>query len=114
MASDESELIELRTDLAGYSFSENPDIPRFPAHELAEQKGSVSVYCTPYFDRELHGILAEYTGESGKGALKTAVFSAALSTADFPVSDLPTSDIGKEKNANSAVETERGGGEVDG
>ncbi|MDE6592116.1 MAG: DUF58 domain-containing protein [Oscillospiraceae bacterium] len=115
-ASDEGELSELRTDLAGYSFSEDADMPRFPAHELAEQKGSVSVYCTPYYDRELHGILAEYTGESGKGALKTAVLSASVLSAELSA----TAEYGEEKRENSddrfvnSDNRSKGGGEIDG
>lgn len=118
-ASDESDLTELRTDLAGYSFSEASDIQRFPANELVRQKGSVSIYCTPYFDRELYGILAEYTGESGKGTLKTAVLSGAA----FAKASSSAAVFGEEKIGNSgdkadmavnADNTERGGGEVDG
>lgn len=76
-ASDEGDLTMLRTDLSGYSFSEDIAAERFPAGELEQQKGTVSVYCTPYLDRELAGILSEYTGEMGKGELRAAVFAAA-------------------------------------
>lgn len=108
-ASDESDLTELRTDLAGYSFSEDHGIQRFPSSELAEQKGSVSIYCTPFFDRELQGVLAEYMGESGKGALKTAVLSAAFAKASSS-----GAETGEEKNpGDGAMNSGIGGGEID-
>ncbi|MCM1577685.1 MAG: DUF58 domain-containing protein [Ruminococcus sp.] len=96
-ASDESDLTALRTDLSSYVFSETRDIPRFPAAELTEGKGSVSVCCTPYFDSELYGLLKEYSGEGGKGSLQTAVMAAAV--------------CDEAKNGDGVT---KGGGRVDG
>lgn len=75
--SDEGDLSGLAGELAMYRFSEDNSISRFPETELAMQKGTVSLYCTPYLDRELYGILSGYTGSSAKGSLKTAVMTAA-------------------------------------
>lgn len=77
---DESDLTQIRTDLASYSFMNERGKNRFPAEELTEQKGSVSVFCTPYFDDELNVQLSEYlSGSGGKGALKTVVCAGAAS-----------------------------------
>ena len=75
--SDEGDLSGLAGELAMFRFSEDSTVSRFPETELAMQKGTVSLYCTPYLDRELYGILSGYTGNSAKGSLKTAVMTAA-------------------------------------
>lgn len=76
---DESELTLIRTALSRYKFSSERGRVRFPAEVLAEQKGSVSIFCTPYADRELFMQAGEYMGDSaGKGALSSVLFAAAL------------------------------------
>lgn len=75
--SDESDLPLVCAGLAMYRFSKDADISRFPAQELSEQKGTVSIYCTPYFDSGLYSVLSEFMGADSKGALKTAVMAAA-------------------------------------
>ncbi|MDE7293317.1 MAG: hypothetical protein K2N72_02720, partial [Oscillospiraceae bacterium] len=56
----------------------------------------------------------EYTGESGKGSLKTAVLSAAAFTKELSLG----AEFGETENAGdgavNAGNTGRGGGEVDG
>lgn len=77
---DESDLTQIRTDLASYSFMCERGKTRFPADELMEQKGSVSVLCTPYFDEELNDQVSEYLGVSGgKGSLRTVLYAGASS-----------------------------------
>lgn len=79
-AADESILTEMRTDLASYRFSEDTSDERFPEELLSEQKGSVSVFCTPYLDKELYELLSEHIGKAGaKGALCTEIHAAAVS-----------------------------------
>lgn len=73
--SDEAALNELRTDLAKYSFEEQSELPRFPEEELTAQKGSVSVFCTPFLDEELAALRSEYSGNSGKGTLRTVIYA---------------------------------------
>ena len=79
-AADESILTEMRTDLASYRFSEDTSGERFPEELLSEQKGSVSVFCTPYLDKELYELLSQHIGKAGaKGALCTEIHAAAVS-----------------------------------
>ncbi|MCI7766728.1 MAG: DUF58 domain-containing protein [Oscillospiraceae bacterium] len=74
--SDENDMTAIRTELASYSFQSSGN--RFPEEELKNQKGSVCLFCTPYFDEELESILSAVGGE-GKGALQTVIYSAAES-----------------------------------
>lgn len=79
-AADESILTEMRTDLASYRFSEDASDERFPEELLSEQKGSVSIFCTPYLDKELYEQLKEHLGKAGsKGSLCTEIHAAAVS-----------------------------------
>lgn len=90
---DESDLTQIRTDLSSYGFLCERGRVRFPADELAEQKGSVSIFCTPYYDEELDSQLSEYLSASGgKGALRAVLCAGAVS---------PRADItkGAEENA---------------
>ncbi len=83
---DESDITQLRTDLAAFSFECVNGKNRFPYDELLSVKGTVSIFCTPYYDKELEIQLAEYTGgDSGKGALRTVVFSSVKA----PDTDMP-------------------------
>ena len=66
--SDESDLVGLQTSLASYTCTEKP-FPRLPSDELAEQKGSVSVVSTPYYDESLQDAL-------GAGLFSTVVAAA--------------------------------------
>lgn len=75
---DESDLTQMRTDLSSYSFACERGKVRFPEAELSEQKGSVSIFCTPYADRELYSQISEFLDSSGgKGALRTVLFAGA-------------------------------------
>lgn len=76
-AADENDLAAIRTELASYSFA--PHSPsRFPEEELKAQKGSVAVFCTPYLDPELNGIVS-HSGTEGKGTLQTVIYPSAVS-----------------------------------
>lgn len=91
-AADESDITRIRTDLASYRFICEKGKQRFPFEELSSQKGSVSVFCTPYLDEELNAQLSEYTGDSaGKGALRTVIYPGAVS---------PRLDIPREADAD--------------
>lgn len=50
----ENDIAQLRTDLASYEFLTDCYERRFPSDEIDEIKGSVSVFCTPYADRNLY------------------------------------------------------------
>ena len=73
---DENELVRLQTSLASFECRTDASLSRLPVDELAEQKGSVSVFCTPYFDEKLRDELADVTGETGKGSLQSVVTAA--------------------------------------
>lgn len=76
-AADENDLAAIRTELASYSFA--PHSPsRFPEEELKAQKSSVAVFCTPYLDPELNGIVS-HSGAEGKGTLQTVIYPSAVS-----------------------------------
>lgn len=75
-AADENDLAVLRTELASYSFLRSGS--RFPEEELKNQKGSVSVFCTPYLDEALNEQLS--SGDTdGRGALQTVIYPSAVS-----------------------------------
>ena len=76
-AADENDLAAIRTELASYSFATH-SASRFPEEELKAQKGSVAVFCTPYLDPELNGIVS-YSGVEGKGTLQTVIYPSAVS-----------------------------------
>lgn len=76
-AADENDLAAIRTELASYSFASH-GASRFPEEELKSQKGSVAVFCTPYLDPELNGIIS-HSGAEGKGALQTVIYPSAVS-----------------------------------
>lgn len=80
-AADENDIAALRTELASYCFRLSGD--RFPAEELKSRKGSVSVFCTPYLDQQLYALLTSES-DSGKGALQTVIYSAAVSPRIVP------------------------------
>ncbi|MCM1523590.1 MAG: DUF58 domain-containing protein [Ruminococcus sp.] len=84
---DQGALSELRTELAKYSFQKASDMSRFPAEELSLQKGSVSVFCTPFIDRELAAACSQYSGNDSKGALNTAVYAVCGSGSVGEVND---------------------------
>ena len=73
---DDNELVRLQTSLASFACRSDGALSRLPTDELAEQKGSVSVFCTPYYDEKLRNELADATGETGKGSLQAVVASA--------------------------------------
>lgn len=76
-AADENDLAAIRTELASYSYApHNPS--RFPEEELKAQKSSVAVFCTPYLDPELNGIVS-HSGVEGKGTLQTVIYPSAVS-----------------------------------
>ncbi|MGN1100952.1 MAG: DUF58 domain-containing protein [Huintestinicola sp.] len=75
-AADENDLAVLRTELASYSFLNFGT--RFPEEELKAQKGSVSVFCTPYLDNVLNEQLLSETAD-GRGALQTVIYPSAVS-----------------------------------
>lgn len=75
-AADENDLAVLRTELASYSFYNSDS--RFPEEELKEQKGSVSVFCTPYLDEALNEQFAA-SGSDGRGAIQMVIYSSAVS-----------------------------------
>lgn len=76
-AADENDLAAIRTELASYSFAAHSG-SRFPEEELKSQKGSVAVFCTPYLDPELNGIVS-HSGAEGKGTLQTVIYPSAVS-----------------------------------
>ena len=53
---DENDLVQLQTALASYTCTDKA-VARLPKDELSEQKGSVSVICTPYYDLSLNEAL---------------------------------------------------------
>lgn len=75
-AADENDLAALRTELASYSFFSSGT--RFPEEELKNQKGSVSVFCTPYLDEALNEQLSSEDND-GRGALQTVIYPSAVS-----------------------------------
>ncbi|MGN0639048.1 MAG: DUF58 domain-containing protein [Huintestinicola sp.] len=75
-AADENDLAALRTELASYSFLKTGT--RFPEEELKNQKGSVSVFCTPYLDNALNEQLSSEAAD-GRGALQTVIYPSAVS-----------------------------------
>ena len=75
-AADENDLATLRTELASYSFLSSGT--RFPEEELKNQKGSVSVFCTPYLDESLNEQLSSEDND-GRGALQTVIYPSAVS-----------------------------------
>lgn len=76
-AADENDLAAIRTELASYSFAPH-SASRFPEEELKAQKSSVAVFCTPYLDPELNGIVS-HSGAEGKGTLQTVIYPSAVS-----------------------------------
>lgn len=79
-AADESDITQIRMDLASYQFRTDRSCQRFPDDLLRDQKGSVSVFCTPYYDEYLDEEISEYIGSSdSKGDLKTVICAAAVS-----------------------------------
>lgn len=76
-AADENDLAAIRTELASYSFAPHSK-SRFPEEELKAHKGSVAVFCTPYLDPELSGIVS-HSGSEGKGTLQTVIYPTAVS-----------------------------------
>ncbi len=76
-AADENDLAAIRTELASYSFATH-SASRFPEEELKAQKSSVAVFCTPYLDPELNGIVS-HSGAEGKGTLQTVIYPSAVS-----------------------------------
>lgn len=74
-AADENDLAILKTELASYSFLFNGS--RFPEEEFKNQKGSVSVFCTPYLDEAANELFS--SEDEGRGALQTVIYPSAVS-----------------------------------
>ena len=74
---DENDLAVLRTELSRYKFSKDKDVQRFPEDEIASQKGSVSIFCTPCLDMQLYSLIGGSAENMSKGSIKTAIYSVA-------------------------------------
>ena len=79
---DEVDLESVRLALAHYSFSEEDNIPRFPAGELSQNGNGVSLFSTPGTYADAHAALS-----SCPENLFTTIYSAVEEASKRPVSD---------------------------
>ena len=69
----EGDMVSLRIAMAGFAFADTDGTERFPYYKMAEQKGSVSVFCTPFIGDDSIGGTQALLG--GKNNMNTLVYS---------------------------------------
>ncbi len=79
---DEVDLESVRLELAHYSFSNDENIPRFPAAELSGSGNSVSLFSTPNTYGDAYAVLSTHSEY-----LYTTIYSVVEEAAKRPITD---------------------------